>query len=99
MIGEMKIHFASPLLASMISQAGPSCGAGGGQVIFLHAAQAQVTFVLCLQLFPIDIFPAYFLASKKFSCILSVAGVRVILLLLNQDLPGGQVVSGVLLSG
>ena len=99
MIGKIKIHFASPLLGSMISRVGASCGAVGGQVIFLHAAQAQVTFVLCSQLFPIDIFPAYFLASKKFSCILSVAGVRVILLLLNRDLSGGQVVSGVLLSG
>ena len=36
--------FCSPLLGSVISKAGPGCG-GGGQVIYLHAAEAEVIFV------------------------------------------------------
>ena len=44
-ISKIHIHFSSPLLGSIISQAGPACGAGG-QVIYLHAAQAEVIFLL-----------------------------------------------------
>ena len=44
--GKIKIHFllVSPLLASVIGRAGPACGSGG-QVVYLHAAEAEVLFV------------------------------------------------------
>ena len=44
--GKIDIHFllVSPLLASVIGRAGPACGSGG-QVVYLHAAEAEVLFV------------------------------------------------------